>query len=370
MMYSFKQKQLILTTLLTFIIMSASAQKYHSDKLITAASVGVYRPIGVSVSSDNRLFVSFPKQNENYQFGLTEIVNGERLPYPDAEWNKPKEAHNHFVSVQDLFIDAQDFLWVLDSKPSSSGSIFGSSGKPTDGQFKLVKINTKTNLVERIYTFEDLDKSKSGLNDVRVDIENKLAYLSDPGQAAIVVLNLETGATHSVLNETPYTLADSSVVLSYEGIEMRNKEGKPFMSNVNGIALTHDFKYLYFKPINKTHLFRIETRYLADTTLNHQVLRTKVEDMGEVGVTHGLIADKNGNIYLTNSLDYTIKYLTPNGEMHTLVQDSRLLWPDSLGIGTDGYLYFSCVQLASDPQWNNGVNRIEPPYHVFKVKLP
>ena len=350
--------------------MNNFAQKYHSEHLETAANVEHFKPIGVSVTSDNRLFVSFPKQEALYEFGLTEIVKGKRIPYPDTAWNKPGDENNHFVNVQDLYVDAEDFLWVLDSKPSPSNSIFGDQGKATQGTFKLLKINTKTNKIEQIYTFDDLDKTKSGLNDVRVDVSKNKAYLSDPGQAAIIVLDLKTGKTRKVLEKTTYTSADPTIILSYDGIEMRDKTGKPFLSNVNGIALTHDFKYFYFKPINKTNLYRIETRYLSDDELTETELVSKVEDMGNVGVTHGLIADKKGNIYLTTSLDYAIKYLTPDGNLHTLVQDSRLLWPDSLGIGTDGYLYFSCAQLPQDANWNNGKSKNELPYNIYKVKLP
>lgn len=347
-----------------------TAQIYHSEALQEAASFGKYRAIGVSVNAANRLFVSFPRQNTDYQYGLTEIVNGERVPYPNDEWNKDGDEQNHFVSVQDLYVDAHDFLWVLDSKPAPSGSIFGDKGDAKQGHFKLLKINTKTDLVEQIYTFDDLDKAKSGLNDVRVDVEKNKAYLSDPGQAALVVLDLETGKTRTVLQKTVFTLADPSLVLAYGGVEMRNKEGKPFLSHVNGIALTHDFNYFYFKPINQTHLYRIETKYLADEGRSEKELASKVTDMGEVGVTHGLIADQKGNIFLTTSLDYSIKYLSPDGKLHTLVQDSRLLWPDSFGIGTDGFLYFSCAQLPQDPAWSNGKDRTELPYRVFKVKLP
>lgn len=335
-----------------------------------AASFGPYRPIGVSVTSNNRLFVSFPKQKEDHQYGLTEIINGRRVPYPNEDWNKQGDEKSHFVNVQDIFVDAQDYLWVLDSKPSSSGSIFGGPGKIDEGQFKLLKINTRTDQVERIYTFNDIDKEKSGLNDVRIDVPKNLAYLSDPGQAAIIILDLRTGKTRKALENTSFTLADPGLVLSYSGTAMRNTAGKPFLSNVNGIALTHDFNYLYFKPINKEYLYRIATRHLADSSLSSTVLQKKVENMGKVGVTHGLLADSQGNIYLTTSMDYSIKYLSSDGEIHTLTQDPRLLWPDSLGIGGDGYLYFSCAQLSRDPQWNNGISKVELPYRVFKVKLP
>ena len=220
-----------------------------------------------------------------------------------------------------------------------------------------------------MYLFDDLDKSVAALNDVRVDVGRNLAYFSDPGQAAIVVLDLESGTTRTLLANSPYTTA-ANRALCYDEVEMRNKDGHPFSSHVNGIALTHDFKYFYFKPINHDNLFRIETRFLADTALSEAGLADAVEDMGLVGATHGLIADKEGNIYLTTSESYSISYLSPDGRLHQLVQDRRLLWPDSFGIGSDGYLYVSCAQLQRLPQWNNGMDKTEYPYTAFKVKLP
>ncbi|MDR3007700.1 MAG: gluconolactonase [Sphingobacterium sp.] len=353
-----------------FLNMMAQDNNSTSPQLEVAVDLGPYRPIGVSLTSSNRLFVSFPKQTTNFQYALTEIIDGKPVPYPDSEWNKTGIENSHFVNVQDIFVDAQDNLWVLDSKPSSAGSIFGNDEKPTQGQFKLLKIDTKKDQIERIYSFDDLDKTKSGLNDMRIDGKKNLAYLSDPGQAAIIVLDLKTGKSRKALAGSRFTLADPEVILSYDDNDMRNENGKPFSSNVNGIALSQDFKYLYFKPINQTHLYCIATEFLTDATLTKQELDAKVEDKGEVGITHGLLSDINGNIYLTSSIDYSIKYLSPDGKLHTLVRDPRILWPDSMGIGEDGYLYFSCAQLFKDPQWNKGINKVELPYYVFKVKLP
>lgn len=361
---------IVMTSLFTGIVKAQNNS--FSEDLIPVVTFGANRAIGVGVSSDNRLFVAFPRRGGAYEYGLVEVLDGKTIPFPDVEWNKEGDENNHFVSVQDLFVDANDVLWVLDSRPSPGGSIFGGGdgGKVQEGHFKLLKIDLKTNRIDRIYTFDDLDKTRSGLNDVRVDTEKGLAYLSDPGLAAIVILDLETGKTRIALEKTPYTVADPDIVLSYGGKEMRDQNGNPFSSNVNGIALTRDFNYFYFKPINKKQLYRIETKYLADVSLSDEALQTKVEDMGEVGVTHGLEVDSKGNIFLTNSLDYSIKYLSPDGKLHMLVQDSRLLWPDSFGIGTDGYLYFSCAQLQNEPQWNNGENKAQLPFTLYKVKLP
>ena len=344
-------------------------QTIKDEKLEVLASFGKSQPIGVSVSSDNRVFVSFPMRDP-YLGGLAEIVNGERRPFPDTLWNRREgDESERFVNVQDIYADTDDQLWVLDSKPAPSNSVLGDGGEEEVGKFKLLQIDLRRNSVVKVYDFADLNKRKSALNDVRVDTEKQLAYLSDPGQAGIVVLDLQTGKSRLLLAGSAFTTADPNIVLSYEGHEMRDKSGNPFRSHVNGIALTKDNEYFYFKPINALHLYRIKTAYLSDASLSDDELKSKVEDLGETTVTHGLVADSAGNIYLTSSLDYSIKRYTPEGRIETVVQDSRLIWPDSLGVGSDGYLYFSCAQVNRLPQWNEGEDKATYPYEVYRVKI-
>lgn len=352
-------------------------QSQHSSKLQPVAAFGKSMAIGLSVNTNNRVFVSFPNYNGDGKYALAEVIQGKLRAYPDLSWNKkyPVQENgiqdsSHFLRIQDLYCDSQDFLWVLDSKPAPAGDIFKSgTSKRKRGIFALIKINTTTNKVERVYDFPDLNKSVSALNDVRVDPDKQVAYLSDPGQAALVILDLVTGRSRTVLSRSGFTLADK-ITLAYDGQKMVDQKGHPFSSNVNGIAMTHDGKYLYFKPINKENLFRIETRFLRDTALTEQELASKVEIAGRVGITHGLIADKAGNIYLTTSEGYSISYLTPEGQLKVLVKDKNLLWPDSMGIGRDGYLYISCSQLQRLPTWNHGQDRTEYPYKAYRVKLP
>ncbi|MGJ1268605.1 L-dopachrome tautomerase-related protein [Sphingobacterium spiritivorum] len=367
---------------LTFIFLAVTMRSFtpaegqstlpEDARLEVVAAFGQSQPIGVSVSSDNRIFVSFPKRDP-YEMGLAEVKDGKRTAYPDLQWNRKEGDENEtFVNVQDIYVDGNDHLWVLDSKPAPQNSVFGNdgSGEKKNGQFKLLQIDLHTDSVLHVFNFDDLDKSKSGLNDVRVDTDKKLAYLSDPGQAAVVILDLISGESRVVLQHHFSTLADSGIVLRYEGKKMEDKSGNMFRSNVNGIALTKDLRYFYYRPINGLHLYRIETKYLADNTLSEQQLASYVEDMGETAVCHGMEADAAGNIYITSSLDYSIKYFTPAGKLITLVQDPRLIWPDSLGIGTDGYLYFSCAQVNRLPQWNGGVDKTSFPYRIYRVKLP
>ena len=365
-------KKIFNTAIFLTVFSGIAQQKITSPDLIEVAEFGKNQPIGVTVSNDNRLFVSFPKRHP-YLYGLTEIVNGKRIAFPDAEWNvpNPQKPESHFVNVQDLFTDSNNDLWVLDSKPGGANSVFGKEkGDSEQGQFKLLQIDLKSNSVKKVYHFEDLPKDKSALNDVTVDTQKQLAYFSDPGLKAIVILDLKTGKTRIVLQNDKSTIATPGFILNLDGKDVIGDSGKPFVSNVNGIALTNDNNWFYFRAINQNKLYRIQTQFLADSKLTPEVLSSKVATVAETGVCHGMIADSKGNIYLSSSPDYSIKYVSPDGRLHTLVQDSRLSWPDSFGIGTDGFLYFSCSQLNRLPKYNNKIDRTDFPYRVYKVRLP
>ena len=333
------------------------------------AQVGRHQPIGVGISHKGRIFMTFPKkkndQNYAYDYGLVELVKGQRLPYPNAQWNQwdSTQAATRFVNVQAAVIDADDNLWVLDpSNPDDQA--------PVIAGIKLLKINLSTNKVERIYRFEDLPRERTALNDVRIDTRRQLAFLSDPLLAAIVVLDLRTGKSRLVLQGDKSTKAEPGFVLRLDGKEVKDKTGKPFSSNVNGIALTHDFKYFYYRAINQTKLYRIGTEYLANPALTPGELASHVEVVGETGVSHGMLADEAGNVYLSDSPNYAIRRVTPGGRLETLVHDPRLSWPDTFALGFDGYLYLTATQINRAPKYNGGQSKVDYPFRLYRLKLP
>lgn len=357
-------KKLILTLIITS---PAFAQKPQLEEV---AAFGNNQPIGVAVqTSTNRLFVSFP-HNEPFLYAVTEIKDGKRVPYPNEEWNKTGKDAHHYNNAQDMYADDKGYLWVLDSKPAGDANVFGDSGTKKEGEFKLIQFDLATNKEKKVYFFGGLPKDKSGLNDVRIDTQKQLAYLSDPGLKAIVVLDLRTDTVRILLQGDASTTVTPGYNLTIDGKEMTDDKGKPFSSNVNGIALTKDNKYFYYKPINHDNLYRIETKCLADAKLSAAELSAKVDTVANAGVTHGLECDAEGNIYYGRSPSHSIKYVSQDGNVHTLVTDDRIIWPDSFGVGSNGYLYFSCAQLNRLPKYNKGENRVDYPFRVFRVKMP
>ncbi len=360
--------RLTFTIALMLLTIAVQAQHGQSPKLEEVADFGSYQPIGVAVSQKPaippRIFITFPKTAGPYQYGLAEIVHGKRQPYPNTEWNRwdSLKPQDHFINVQALLVDDQNSLWVLD--PANAGD-----APAIVAGIKLLKINLSTNQVERIYRFEDLPRERTALNDVRVDTRRQIAYLSDPGRATIVVLDLKSGKSRNLLQQDASTKADPAFVLKIDGRAVRDKSGNPFRSNVNGIALTADGRYLYYRPITQTKLFRIDTKYLIDSLLSPAEVASHVETMGETGVSHGMIADGTGNVYLTDSPGKAIRRFTPADRLEMLVHDDRLLWPDSFAVGPDGYLYVTAAQIHRTKKYNDGQDKVEYPFRLYRIKL-
>lgn len=87
----------------------------ESPKLIEVSSFDHYQPIGVAITKTGRMFVTFPR-NKVYEYGVAEISNGQKKPYPDSEWNRydSLKAENHSINAQAAWPDDQDNLWILE----------------------------------------------------------------------------------------------------------------------------------------------------------------------------------------------------------------------------------------------------------------
>jgi sugar lactone lactonase YvrE len=67
------------------------------------------------------------------------------------------------------------------------------------------------------------------------------------------------------------------------------------------------------------------------------------------GGSDGLESDSQNRIYLTNYEHNAIYRRNENGMIETLIHDPRALWPDTMSVATDGYLYFIANQLHRQP---------------------
>jgi sugar lactone lactonase YvrE len=64
-----------------------------------------------------------------------------------------------------------------------------------------------------------------------------------------------------------------------------------------------------------------------------------------------------------------VRRRNPAGEIETLVHDPRVLWPDTLSLAADGYLYFTANQIERGSSFHSGQDLRQKPYVLLRVKV-
>ncbi|PSF38795.1 gluconolaconase [Aphanothece hegewaldii CCALA 016] len=333
-------------------------------------------PTGVTVSQEGRIFVNFPKWGDKVDFTVAEIKNGQPVAYPNAEINQtnPNDQSKTFVSVQSVVIDPKNRLWVLDT-----GSI--NFGPTTYGGPKLVGIDLSQNRIIKTILFpQEVALPTTYLNDIRFDLrrgQSGMAYITDSssnGANGIIVVDLESGRSWRRLNDHPSTKAVSGFMPSVEGQivmeRMPNQPPKPITMGSDGIAISADGKQLYYCPLAGRKLYSVSVDALSNEQLSDEQVAKTVVDLGEKGGgSDGLESDAQNRVYLTNYEQNAIQRRLPNGQIETLVHDPRVLWPDTLSLASNGYLYFTANQLHRQARYQNGQDLRAKPYSLMRVRL-
>jgi sugar lactone lactonase YvrE len=326
--------------------------------------------VGVAVTPGGKTFACFPRWDWNPSYPIAEVgPNSTLKPYPNASWctwndSVKSEPLKHWICPQSVFADKSGMVWILD--PAAPGLKFTVPGGP-----KLVKTDPATGQVLLTIPFSEIvAPRKSYLNDVRIDLQNNYAYMTESGLGALVVTDLKTLKSRRLLDKHPSTKAVKGLVIKAAGHPMIDLEGKPAQFNADGIALSTDNTYLYYCPLTGHTLYRIKTAALRDAALSEAQLAQQVETVGEIPATDGLEIDAANNVYLTSFEQSALLRRTPAGKIETIVQDDRLQWPDTYSLTPDGNLYVTNSAIHKTPNWNKGVGQPRPPFRIFKMAMP
>ncbi|MGC5170956.1 L-dopachrome tautomerase-related protein [Microbacterium sp. DT81.1] len=335
-------------------------------------------PTGVSVSHTGRIFVNFPKWGDEVPATVVELVDGRPVPYPSVQYNQPGSDADPdaLVSVQSIVVDPLDRLWILDT----GSPMF----QPTQrGGPKLVCVDLTTDTVTQTILFEqDVALPTTYLNDVRFDLRQGgggIAYItdsSDSGPNGIIVVDLATGEAWRRLHDHPSTkaLPFAEMAPMAEGRVFAERSPgeppQPVKMGSDGIAISHDGERLWYCPLISRRWYSVATSALRDREMSDEYVAATVADEGDKGgAADGLESDDQGRIYSTNWEHNAVLRRLPSGELQTLVHDERLLWPDTMSVATDGYLYVTANQLHRQDKYQDGEDLRVYPYHLFRFPI-
>jgi sugar lactone lactonase YvrE len=336
-------------------------------------------PTGVTVSQRGRIFVNFPKWGDEVSFTVAEIRNGKPVAYPDEQINKTnaQDRAAAFMSVQSVVVDPADRLWILDT----GSPMF----QPTEyGGPKLVCVDlTADKVIQKILFPQDVALPTTYLNDVRFDLRRGskgMAFITDSAQKGpngIIVVDLASGESWRRLHDHLSTKAEELQTF------LPIVEGRPFLEHQpdgsvkqgasmgsDGIAISSDGMRLYYCPLGSRKLYSVDTDALCKRSLDDkEVAATVVHEGDRGGASDGLESDAAGNIYSTNYEHNAILRRPPGGHWETVTHDPRLLWPDTLSLATDGYLYVTANQLHRQARYQKGHDLRRKPYTLFRIRV-
>ncbi|WP_191906456.1 L-dopachrome tautomerase-related protein [Hymenobacter baengnokdamensis] len=325
---------------------------------------------GVAVAPGGKVFAISPRWDYNPTFPVALVgANNTLAPYPDAGWcmwndSVKAEPQKHWICPQAGYVDKQGMLWIVD--PAAPGLKFTVPGGP-----KLVKTDPKTGQVLQTILFpESVAPRRSYLNDVRIDLQNSYAYLTDSGTGALVVVDLKTTKSRQLLAKQPSTLPDKGFITKAKGKALYDPQGKPGQFKADGIALSTDNQYLYYRALSGHSLYRIKTAALRNAALSEAQLSGQVEKLGDAPACDGMEIDSKNNLYLTGFENGEILRRTPAGKIETVVKEARLEWPDTFSWDPDGNtMYFTTSAIHKTPHWNKGVGQPREPFRIYKMAL-
>lgn len=331
-------------------------------KLIEVARFPNAEPVGISVSKRDRVFITLPYSSysdEKHTASVVEVMpDGTQRPYPNQVWNtkqaKVSDAPGeHFLCVQGITVDADDFLWILDTgSPKRAGVVPGGA--------KLVKIDLQTNKVAQVIAFnEEVVPKESYLNDVRVDARRQFAYSSETGAiGGLIVTDLRSGVSRKLPSP------DLPTRTQQDNGPTRVQGGWGFP---DGVTLGTRGDYLYFNATTGREFFRINTQFLRDAKLSSAAIGSLAKAVGTFVPADGIEMDTaTSYIYTWDTKGKALTRFRPRGQVEVLLRDKSLKQPDGIAVGPNGYVYFTDPQFAR----GNGVDNTVRPFKVYKIQMP
>ena len=330
---------------------------------------------GVATTPDGRMFLSHP-QVEGPTPQVSELKNGQPVPYPSAEintWKQDGDLTQTFMKVNSLRIGPDGDLWVVDAGARGVGY------KAVPGAAKIVRIDVRSNRVRRVYPAPpSAVREYSYFNDTRFSPDGRRVYISDAAGRlpAIVVLDIESGAMRRVLENHPLTIARFKMYGDSRQLVLKDPIPAWWggmttdkMVNVDQLEVSPDGRWLYFHPIGGP-LARVETRLIDDPRTPPEMLFNSVEKLIDTWTAAGTAIDAAGNIYMSQVNTRSVMRITPDMTVTTLVSDPRLTWVDAMWIDSAGFLYMPAAQLdKTSANFAGGPAQLRYPMKIWKMAI-
>ncbi|XP_069114267.1 protein yellow-like [Argopecten irradians] len=314
---------------------------------------------------DGNVYVTVPRWKPGVPSTLNKVItdpgNGnESILEPFPNWAMQTVGDcNALQYVQSMEVDPNTgYMWIIDT-----GRIHTSTNEPQNiCPAKLIVYDVRNNQLVHVHEFPENVASRTStlLNDLVLDYVNgavEFVYITDNGQTRLIVYNHKTNTSyffqHPSMKEEP-------------GIEVIigvNKSEASTRQNINGIAMTYDFKFVYYYPLQGYSVYKVSTSVLRNQSSNFSV-----DFVGRKNeLTGGMVASDKA-LYNGGASSDAV-YKLPRGrvdEQITLISDPELR-VDTLAIDVQQNLWL--VANSLDLFMTGTMNFSETNIHIWKIAM-
>jgi sugar lactone lactonase YvrE len=212
----------------------------------------------------------------------------------------------------------------------------------------------------------------SFLQDLQVDSKGETIYIADASifrrNPAIIVYDIQKKTARRILESDPSVSPQDWVIrnpikeMVFLGGLITLKPG------VDGIAIDKNDEWIYYAPVAHEGLSRVRTADLKNPQLTVQELSQRVERFSKKPLSDGILADKDGNIYITDVEHGSVMRVGTDRKLQTVIRSSRIRWADGLSMGPDGYIYLADSALPHLTLQSKSYMRAQAPYYIFRFK--
>jgi sugar lactone lactonase YvrE len=354
--FYFRIASLAVAMALSYGSLPAQAKAPVAGKVEIAAELPI-RPGNVAVDDEGRIFATVHPFDGDKPVQLIEITDMKTFrawPSEDYQSDGKNYSDERIDSPIGIYKDGQNRIWITDMGLHI-------------GKTRIWGFDTRSNaLFKRIDLPADIAPKGSFIQDLVVDDKSGWIYLADAANAALVAVEITTGKAHRFTGHPSLQVeAETSLVADGKTIY---RQGKPARIAVNPITLSADGETLFFGAMNGRTWYGVPASLFRQQAPDSEIAQA-VFKVGAKPVSDGATTDANGNHFFTNLGKRGIDVLTTDGQLHPLLRDKLLDWPDNVRFGPDSWLYIAVNQLHKAPAFNEGIDKGQPPYYILKVKV-
>ncbi|XP_033761597.1 uncharacterized protein LOC117343364 [Pecten maximus] len=338
---------------------------------------------GIKVYNES-VYLTIPRLKKGIPATLAVVINNGSdspvlRPYPNWHMHRKDDCDALYL-VQSMEIDPNTgYMWILDTGLVAVGPVDVAPLDRCPPKLVIYDINGDEEVHRYIFDQTKVGVGMFYLNDIVLDYgadgTARFAYISDTLGRKLVAYDQKLDKAYIFVHESMQPNPN------YATVTISNSSTQVNPLGINGIAISSDFRYVYYCSVAGLSLYQISTSVLRDSFATDEDFSRSVRKVGDkVSQSDGIYYGKEHNLYFS-TLGRNAVYKWPiSQDMQTqgkdsskvemvtqtvVSKDTRMEWVDSLGMDEDGELWFTSNNLhtffgnsTEDGSWNYYVWRM------------